>query len=658
MKCKMFYAWLMIALFAVVSFGGCGGSPSNNFVSQEEPETQSSVSMQEALYSDDIAQKIIDRVISNDEILAGLALVKIYQLSVSGDGQIWMEDGSLLVESSDPVLYDLDELRRHYDSEDVILLAGADIDFINKIRADLGETSEDPSIVGASGYLDIYVMNRIISGNSFQRSTYSVPTIDDIISSEGMSSQQDSSQPAADILSSDELISNEGEEVYTAVDFVVERWVNLLDWMSQFGIRRLLMYLLENGLLSEDVISSAAFSAAEALTDEADIQNHTFDFSYSGIPAEGITYDDWDKSATAFTISRTNELKLQVYSAHSFQTGNDYYFVKSTASTTPKNYKSTKVSPMGGTFTSPYLYGYTKYLGFEAWLDGSTANNVTLAAANPGTLQGSPNYYEAKRSATTSHNIDSWTGVHQYSAPYAVNGASYSNTQTWITYGWDMVNNSGANHPSSAGWYADVYLPASMWGTMIPSGGATGKLSYTTDWVWEVKPDFWKSHKTVKMNVDFDVQDGATISSFTHAGTKHDRADKWFSNKRTASLTLTPPPHVAAKLVGKSLSTPLNSMPLFLYNLFAGSKAVPFSYTLDKKADTLTLKVLAEEPWTLTYETSDGKNWVKFSETSGSATGAAGKDITLTFEENKSSSRTLQIDIQSGQDHAAVNILQ
>ena len=278
MKHKIFYAWLMIVFFAFVSFGGCGGSPSNNFVGQEESAAQSSMSMQEALYSDDIAQKIIDRVISNDELLGGLALVKIYQLSVSGDGQIWMEDGSLLVESSDPVLYDLDELRRHYDSEDVILLAGADIDFINKIRADLGETSEDPSIVGASGYLDIYVMNRIISGNSFQKSTYSVPTIDDIISSEGMSSQQASSQPAADILSSDELISNEGEEVYTAVDFVVERWVNLLDWMSQFGIRRLLMYLLENGLLSEDVISSAAFSAAEALTDEADIHAHTFDF--------------------------------------------------------------------------------------------------------------------------------------------------------------------------------------------------------------------------------------------------------------------------------------------------------------------------------------------------------------------------------------------
>ena len=223
------------------------------------------------------------------------------------------------------------------------------------------------------------------------------------------------------------------------------------------------------------------------------------------------------------------------------------------------------------------------------------------------------------------------------------------------------MKNSGATHPSSAAWYADAYLPAVMWGTLITSGNSTGTLSYNADWVWEVKPSFWKSHPQPKLNVDFDVRDGATIASFTQGGAQHDRADKWFGSKQTASLLLTPPPHVAAHLIGHSLSSTVNSLPLALYNLgakFANKETLPFAYTLDGNAETITLKVLAEEAWTLTYKTSDGGNWVSLSETSGTATGANAKDVILTFAQNTRSSRVLQINIQSGQDSATVNILQ
>ena len=642
MKHKIFYAWLMIAFFAVVSSGGCGGSPSSDFAATEEPTAQSSISMKEAITSEDIMQKIVDEIVSSDLTLVGLAEVKIYQLSVSGDGQIWMEDASFTAEKTAPILYDPDELRRHYDSEDVILLEEPDIDFINKVRSDLGEVSEDSSIAGASGYLEVYAMTRIISGNAFRSFTYTVPTMGDIISSEGTSSQQDSSQSAIDILSTDQAITGEDEAVYTAVDFVVERWVNFFEWVSTFGLRN---------VFGEDFTA-----AADKVTEESDRQEHTFDFSYTGLKVDGITYNDWDKSATAFTISRNNSLNLKVYSAHSFQTGNDYYFVQSTASTTPKNYKSTQVSPTGSASKVPYMYGYTKYLGFEAWLEGSTADNVSVAASNPGNLKPTATG-GAEYTDTTSHSINSWTGVNQYKGPFAVSGVEYSNSQTWILKAWDMVNNSGANHPASAAWYADTYLPVSAWGGLIPSGGSKGTLSYTTDWVWEVKPDFWKANKTVKMNVDFEVRDGATI-----AETNHGRADKWFGNKQTASMTLTPPPHTSARLVGRSLSAPGNSLPLLLYNALTApainAETAAFSYTLDEKADTLTLKVLAEEPWTLTCKTSDGGNWAVLSSTSGTATGANGQDVTITVEENKGSRRMLYIDIQSGQDHAKVNILQ
>ena len=651
MKHKMLYAWLMIFFFAVVSFGGCGGSSTAYFAEPEET-AQGSISMKEAIDSEDIMQNIVDQIVSSDLTLAGLAEVKIYQLSVSRDGQIWMEDASFTAEESSPVLYDSGELRSHYDSEDVIILAEADIDFINKVRTDLGEVSEDSSIVGSSGYLEVYAMARIFTGNAFQNFTYSVPAMNDIIRSEGTSSQQDSSQSALDILSIDQAVTGEDEAVYTAVDFVVERWVKFFEWVSSFGMRNFFM----REMLSEEIASAGKFSAADALTEEADRQDHTFDFSYTGLKADSITYDDWDKSATAFTMSRTNNLNLKVYSAHSFQTGNDYYFVQSTASTTPKNYKSTQVSPTGSASKVPYMYGYTKYLVFEAWLEGSTADNVSVAASNPGNLKPTATG-GAEYTDTTSHSINSWTGVNQYKGPFAVSGVEYSNSQTWILKAWDMVNNSGANHPASAAWYADTYLPVSAWGGLIPSGGSKGTLSYTTDWVWEVKPDFWKANKTVKMNVDFEVRDGATI-----AETNHGRADKWFGNKQTASMTLTPPPHTSARLVGRSLSAPGNSLPLLLYNALTApainAETAAFSYTLDEKADTLTLKVLAEEPWTLTCKTSDGGNWAVLSSTSGTATGANGQDVTITVEENKGSRRMLYIDIQSGQDHAKVNILQ
>ena len=637
MNHKIFYAWLMIVLFAFVSFGGCGGSSTSNFAAPEET-AQSSLSMKEAITSEDIMQKIVDQIVSNDLVLFGLSEVKVYMLAVSGDGKIWAGDVSLTVENITPAPYEPDELRRHYESEDVILLAEADIDFINKIRTDLGEVSEDVGIVGKSGYLEGYAMARILSGNAFRKFTYTIPTMHDIISTEGTSSEQDSVLSVIDTLSSDGVIITDDEAVYTAIDFVVERWVNFYVWCSAFGLRN---------FFGEELMSAAA----DKVTEEADRQDYTFDFSYTGLKADGITYDDWNKSATAFTLSRTNNLNLKVYSAHSFQTGNDYYFVQSRASTTPKNYKNTKVSPMGSASSYPYLYGYTKYLGFEAWLDGSTANNVAIAKSNPENMKGSPASGGAEYNADTTYSINSWTGLHQYTGPFAVNGVDYSNSQTWTVKGWDMVNNSGANHPASAGWYADVYNPANAWGTLIPSAGSTETLSYTTDWVWEVKPAFWKTHKTVKMNVAFEVRDGATIT-----GTNHGDASKWFGNKQTASVFLTPPPHVSARLVGRSLSMTGNSLPLFLYNLL--TEKVPFSYTLDEKADTLTLKVLAEEPWTLTYKTNDGGNWATLSSTSGTATGPEGQDVIITVQENKSARRMLQIDIQSGQDHAAVNILQ
>ncbi len=654
MKHRIFYAWLMITFFAFVSFGGCGGSSSSDSAAHEEI-AQTSVSMKEAFDSEDIMQEIINKVVENEFVLAGLANVKIYQLAVSADGQIWMRDASFTEETSAPALYDQNELRRHYASEDVLILAEADIDFINRIRNDLGEVSEDSSIVGASGYLEVYAMSRLYSGKSSQLYTYSVPTMDDIISSEGASSQQDSSQTAGDIVSPEAVTSSDSAAVYTAVDFVVERWVKLFEWVASFGIRN---------IFKEEFASSAGFSSAATLNDNndtADRQDHTFDFSYSGLKAAGITNTGWNNSAMAFTMTRTNYLNLKIYSAHSFKTGNDYYFVQSNAYTVPKNYKKSTVAPLSGA-SAQYLYGYTKYLGFNAWLEGSTANNVALVASNPANLKGSPVAGEAKYNKTTSYDIADWTGVNQYKAPYALDKADYVNSQNWTPYGWDMVNNSGAAHAASAGWYAEVYTPAEMWGTLVPAGGATGMLSYTTDWIWEVKPAFWKANKTAKLNVVFEVRDGATLSSFEHSGTNYSRADKWFGNKQTASLTLTPPPHVAANLVGHSLSSTLNSSALALYNLVAAinkQPAIPFSYTLDKNADTFTLKVLAEEDWTLTYKTNDGGNWAKLSGNSGKATGATPQEITITLDENKTDSRRmLQIDIQSGQDHAAVNILQ
>ena len=656
MKYKMFCAWLMIVFFALVSFGGCGGSSNSNFAAPETVQ-ESSVSMKEALSSEDVMQKVFDQIASDDLILIGLAEARICVLSVSEDKNIWAQDLSVLEGDGIPALYDPNVLRRHYDSEDVILLEEADIDFINKIRNDLGEVAEDPKIVGSSGYLEVYAIARILNGSSYYTFTYTVPTTEDIISSEGLSSQQDSSQAQSleNILSYDVPVSDDDEAVYTAVDFVADRWVTLFAWVSMFGIRR---------FFKEELDASAVFSAAASLSETTDKnnttdeQNHTFDFSYHGLPAEGITYDDWNKSATAFTMSRKNQLTLQVYSAHSFQNGNDYYFVKADTSTTPNNYKNTSVSPTGRSFTQ-YMYGYTKYLGFEAWLEGSTADNVTLAASNPENLKGIPGYNGARYFATTSYNINGWAGVKQYQGPYALNGASYSNTQYWYTYGWDMVNNSGATHPSSAGWYADMYLPANLSGILRHRINPENKLSYTTDWVWEVKPDFWKSNQTPKLNVDFEVRDGATIASHTQNGVTYDRADKWFSNKQTNSLTLTPPPHVTASLKSRSLSAFSGSM--FLYNLgaaIANKEQLKFAYTPDKSAATLTMRVLAEEDWNITYTTSDNRNWARFSETSGKATGANAKEITINIDENKGAIRLLQIDIQSGQEHAIVNILQ
>ena len=657
MKHRIIYAWLMIALFAVVSFGGCGGS-SDSGIPPADVTAQSDISMQEAINSADVYQKIVDQLVSNDLIMRGLLGAKVYALIESDDGQIWTKNMTLLEEDSVATLHDAYVLRRHYESEDVIVLIEPDIDFINKIRTDLGELPEDSSIVGDSGILDVYAMIRLQAGDALRSYTYTVPTVDDIINSEGVSTEEEYSSESPDVaLSTDQTpgyVEDPGEE-YSAVDFVAARWVNLYTWIAASSY-----YKSVNPVSSQDINMQIMASAVQNLTEASDCKSQTFDFSYNGLTATGITYPGWDNSVMAFKRSRINSLGLDIYAAHSFQTGNDYYYIQSTASTTTQNYKSVNVSPTGSG-TIPYLYGYTKYLGFEAWLDGATAGTVTLVASNPSSLKGSPTSDGAKYSATTSRNLTNWTGVKRYTSHYAIEGANYSHALNWTPYGYDIVNNSGYKNPTSAAWYADAYLPAVMWGSLVTSGNSTGTLSYNADWVWEVKPSFWRSHTQPKLNVEFAVRDGATIGEFTQGGVTHDRADRWFGTKRKGSMILTPPPHVAAHLVGRSLSMPGNYLPLFMYNLsavIAGRKTYPFAYTPDGDVETLTLKVFAEDSWTLTCETSDGGNWVKVSETSGTATGANAKDVTLTFERNPGSSRVVQINIQSGQDIATVYILQ
>ena len=633
MKKKAFCPLLavMFAVFAALSSGGCGGGSDNPSVSN----SSGVLDMGTAMDYEDIAQEIVDRIVSEDLILLGLAEAKIYNLSVSGDGEIWAEDISFTSDVEAPSRYDPDTFAQHYLSGDIILLEEADPDFINKIRGDVGEVSEDSKIAGASGSLEVYAMSRRKLGEAMSTYTYAVQRVEDMVG------------------------SSELESAYTVRNFVVDRWTEFFTWIAAIS-------------LVTDPVYSAEFRASEAadLTAIADLQQQTFDFSYASISASVTpSFNPVGSTTLEFSRSRMNSLGFDIRAAHSFTTHKDYYFVRANLSTTPKNIADITLSPWGNNgYRFNYLYGYTHRAGFEAWLNNG--EGVTLAASIPAATINDG----ASSSEDLSYDISGAAGAKKLRfGRKAEDGLNYSASLSWAPSGYNLLRKCGAHYPASAGWTAEFKFPQK--GEQVLSDithtyyklnaypASTKPLEYSTSWVWEVDPSQWKANPQMTMNIDFEATDGMSHGETTLVNRRVDTGNYSFSNFNNASIVLNAPPHVVLDTDDLRLAT---NLPSILLNAAFTKllKMGPPTYNLrpvSNDAHTADLKILADDDWTLsvTYS-SASSDWVRLSETSGSATGDSAKTVQVEIDANPTpnDARMAYIVLKSGNDSEAMQISQ
>lgn len=134
MKRNMFGAWLIIVglLFAAVTVGGCGGSSSRVQIPDSGGTDGSDLSMYEIWNDGEAMDEVFNRLTSEDTIkLLGL---KMEVVAKDDGGQVltqYMNMFRYIISNEEyPMLpYNKEELAAHYESEDIILISDADLEY-------------------------------------------------------------------------------------------------------------------------------------------------------------------------------------------------------------------------------------------------------------------------------------------------------------------------------------------------------------------------------------------------------------------------------------------------------------------------------------------------------------------------------------------------
>lgn len=642
MKNKNFYALLLVLcfVFAALTTGGCGGSSSSNSGSSDNAED---ASMAEVFDDDAAVEEIISRVGIDLLKLVGLRQVTI---SVSNDQTI-ME--ALDLGDSDPATeapYNSETVRAHYTSGDVILIEEPDLALINKVRGDLGLEAEDSGLTGASGSLEIYAL-ALRSQDGIQNSfSYVVPRLGDISVSTADYDTEDAEpiiidsndlQGNGDYISGDKA-GETAEDEYTMWDFQIDRCVRFFQWLIN----------MEEALVNNSRFASAYTVRAAADNDLVNIskaQVKAFDFSVYDPNRKG-----WSNTGDTFKydVNRAVSVNYSIYAVHSFSNHDDYYLVICNASTTPKNFGDTyryKKEPHGE-FKYNFLYGYTRSFSVEQHIDNGnmSVDDVALVDnALPNTLNQSKTYSESftwNASGKLGLSKDGLSGE-------LSGGVSHTNSISWTVSEYILNKQCYQDYKASAKWYVDMNMPStgSRHGTLFDgyvgvnaTNASRNALSYQSEWAWRVAKSYWQNHSSISMNVKSVVQDGYTHGESRYTSSSlsdwfatyvSDRNDSSYTYTGTNSLVLEQPVHLAASV--SSLILP------------------------SKAEGSRNFTILSENDWTL----KSNADWLKFTSTSGTATGATEYAVLFDVDENTTSSpRQGTITLSDGKTSVNIQVLQ
>ena len=180
-------------------------------------------------------------------------------------------------------------------------------------------------------------------------------------------------------------------------------------------------------------------------------------------------------------------------------------------------------------------------------------SDVALYDSTPENLNETKTYSDSK-----TWNVSSKLGVSKDGISAEVGGGfSHTKDLSWEVTEYKIVNDSeNRDHLAGAKWYANVNLPETgskhyvgapfrYYRGVNATPASTKQLKYESEWIWEVGKNYWKSHPTIKMNVNMWHKNGLTIGWSQIDINETDRSDDYYRQSKSFSLTLNQPSHIA-----------------------------------------------------------------------------------------------------------------
>ena len=608
---------LAFTIFAIISLGGCGGGSSSHNGAYE-PEEETSVSMNDIFDDEEAVNEIFRRL--GPDIFGFINVSTILEISKnSDDASLEMEYIDFNNPDQDPSsLYNVNTLRSYYENGSVIIIEEPDLSLINKVRGDLDLSDENSDITGDKGSLELYAL-AFVSGDVDNDFVYIIPRMDDVRSSGESEAEAPVSIEDAESESGDETQAKEFTEEdteYTMRDAQIDRWVRFLQWLLRMG---------------DNSKSNSAFATEYEIRKAADdndlvkiakAQTRTFDFSkydpnrkcFSNV-GDSMKYD----------VNRATTVDYVIYSVHSFSNHNDYYLVLCDATTTPKNFGDTTrtCNSFEQSLTFNFLHGYTRGFYVESHIDDGTmqASDVSIMNAIPTNINASTSHSE-----TMGWQLGGKLGFSGKGATGELSGGiSHSETKSWTTTEYSLLNETRREYIASAKWRADMNLPSNgsdhsaashmSYKGVNATNASKNSLTLHSEWVWSVSQNYWNKHPKVTMKVHSHVEDG-----WTHGEAWHwhgflnlvkyvwGREDGFYEYNGYNSLDLDRPVHIATNVK---------------------------SFAFESKAEaSKSFTLLSESNWKI----SSNVDWLKFTRTSGSATGETEYAVMFDVAENTTSS--------------------
>ena len=291
-------------------------------------------------------------------------------------------------------------------------------------------------------------------------------------------------------------------------EYQVNRWRDFFHWCAD-GIDEALAN-------SEAAVASLRAAAGNDELTSIAAGTHpliTYDYCTTFEPFGGDKYNGGRYNRT---ISRKSKAQYHIYSVHSFSTGSDYYLVQATLTTSPDHQETNPLKNLTDGkpgFNTHYHAGFTDYLTIRAYIQG--AGNDPEKVALIGNIPGD----DVAETETISKS-DGWSfggtigGGYTQTPGLGINGSlsysvSHNRTISYQTKKWSIKNECEESIPKFRAQFHHEWESGKphhrfrgdedKWQDIQVDDDTKSRIDYSTEWVWEVKKDFWQNRDSVRI---------------------------------------------------------------------------------------------------------------------------------------------------------------